>query len=563
MWSSRGPLARFGLALAAAVLGLATTATGAVADPTGETTEPTAQTTPPPSGQEDAPVAKSMRDLDMTATFDKPSYATGEQMTITVTVTNTGAAPMTLRAEFYQSERDRIRIDQVNPFEQRQPFTLAGGASVTNTVTGAMGHPDLTTATLYTWLTDEATGTMRLFTFMTPVRQTRGHASGVVFYDRNRNREYDAGEGQRGVVLTWDNQLHEEETPRTVTTDANGGFRVADLPTGRYAVTGAGLGGLQVGWTTVTVPESGVDDLRFRGAAPLHGLVPTLEFTKDTYAPDEAPVVRVTLTNTSDLVLSGIVATCNRAGSSTSLNGTGEGWGALAGDGVDLAPRSTSVLEVTEPMPPRAHSAGMVTVGCEFGYPAVESAYNPASADTAAVPGMRNDLVGTVVHGKTGFAGVRLVLMPDLEFMPLARCAVIAETTTGADGTFAFRQVPVGIYLVYPYPPAGWQMEYAPGEPSRTDVSGEGESRMYMSVVPGNAAPPALPTCLTGGGTGPTTTTPPPATPTTTTRPAPQGARAPRLADTGVSILAPGVTGLLALLAGTGLVLAGRRRRTS
>jgi hypothetical protein len=36
--------------------------------------------------------------LTMTATFDKPSYETGEQMTITVTVTNTGAEPVNANA---------------------------------------------------------------------------------------------------------------------------------------------------------------------------------------------------------------------------------------------------------------------------------------------------------------------------------------------------------------------------------------------------------------------------------------------------------------------------------
>jgi hypothetical protein len=545
---SHSHLSRLGLALAAAVLGLTAGATGAAADP------------------EDAPGAVStVYDLDMTATFDKPSYGTGEKMTITVTVTNNGTGPVVTRADFFRQQPDLIRVDLVNPFERWEPFTLAAGTSVTHTLTGSMPNPDITVGTLYGMVADE-TGAARPFLFTVPIEQTLGHASGVVYYDRNRNRQFDEGEGQRGVALTWALQLQQERIWK-VTTDANGVFRLANLPTGAYAVTGEGQSLLQVGYTPVTVTESGMDGLLLRGTAPIAGLVPKIEFTKDSYATDEAPVVRVTLTNTSEHALSGIVATCDRAGMETSLDGTGEGWGDLARDGVDIAPRSTIVLEVTEPMPDGSPGLGLVNVGCEFRFPDVESQYNPSSFDRAAVPGARGDLTGdvTVSHGDVGVAGIRMVLVPDLEHMP-APCAIVAETTTDANGTFTFHEVPVGIYMVYLFPPPGWRVEY--DNPTRTDVRGGYTSQMLISVVPGEAPPPALPACATGGGSLPTTPATPVAsttstTPATTARPAPQGGRVPTLAHTGASIAVPGVTGLLALLAGAGLVLVSRRRTTN
>ncbi|HEX6352144.1 hypothetical protein [Actinophytocola sp.] len=552
-------MARFGLLLAAAVLGLVTTTTGAAADPT-ETPETVETTETPTEAPAEGPSTKStVYDLAMTATFDKPSYDTGEKMVITVTVTNNGTGAVNTRASFFRQMPDLIRIDAEGPFVNGERFVLEAGETVTHTLTGQMPNPDITTGTLYGWLTDE-TGATQPYLFTVPIERTVTHAAGVVYYDKNRNKQFDEGEGQRDVMLTWTLIWHNSYN-RPVTTDANGVFRLDDLPTGAYGVGGTGLGGLQVGYTAVDVGKSGVDDLALRGTAPVYGLTPKLEFTKDSYAADESPVVRVTLTNTSDVKLTGIVATCNRAAMPTSLNGTGDGWGALR-DGVDIPPHSTVTFEVTEPMPPFSPALGLVTVGCEFRYPEVESSHNPYSFDRAAVPGVQGRLSGTVTNDYSGpgVGGVRLVMVPDLEYMP-ATCAIVAETTTAADGTFTFQQVPVGIYLIYIFPPPGFRAEH--GNPWGTDVYGDGDNRMGIVVVPGEARAPELPACVsgTGGPTQATTTTP--RTPVTTTRPAPQGGRVPALANTGASILTPGVTGLLALLAGTGLVVTSRRRRTN
>jgi LPXTG-motif cell wall-anchored protein len=582
-------VAGLGLALASAVLGLGVAGTAAVADPTGttlppavettgtvpaepdpvtptETTEPSAPAEPPPTSSpvtkpaeepppaepaeelaeepapaQDAPAALSIQDVQVTAVFDKPSYRTGEKMTVTVTVRNTGADPVTTRVDFFPRGEDSVVVDYPNPFDDGNPFTLAAGAAKTHTITGATGNPNITSATLHAWVA-APTGEARPFTFAVPIVRTTGHVTGTVYTDRNGNGRYDNGEGQAGVTLTWNSFW--QHGPRVTTTTGAAGEFALDLPTGKYGLSGTGPDGLQVGWQPVTVDESGVDDLLVRAVGPISGLTAELAFTKDSYAKDEAPVVRVTLVNSGDQTLHGIVANCNRGGFSNELQGTGEGWGDLARGGVTLAPRSTTTLDVTEPMPVRAYDYGDVFVACDFGYPGVWDENNPSDHDRATVPGQRGDLEGFVGSEGTGIAGVRVVLVGVDGACP------VAETVTDGGGEFAFRQVPVGSYDVYLFTPAGWR--YPHDNPTGAQVLGHWTAGLYLDLERGDPAPPTLPNC-------PTPAPVPAARPAPA--PAPQARTAPALADTGASIAAPAIVGGLALLAGTGAVVATRRRK--
>lgn len=479
---------------------------------------------------------QSIQDIQATATFGKPSYNTGEKMTITLTVKNAGTTPMSLNAHFFSIQPDAIGVDYPSPFEQGS-FTLAAGASVTHDLTGAMGNPDISTAKLYAWFSDATSGFAQAFTFAVPIEQTFGRVAGTVYVDKNFNGRFDSGEGQDGVTLSWGNQLHQGSNV-TVATDSAGRFAIDKLPTSTYFVYGEGPDGLRVGYRQVVVDESGVDGLLFRAVGPLTGLTADLEFAKDTYARDEAPIVRVALTNSGDTPLIGIVANCDRGGFGQSLDGRGPGWGDLAGDGVTVSPHTTLVLQVTEPMPAAAYEYGYVGVGCDFGYKNVDDEHNPGDSDRAAVPGQHGDLEGDVADDESGIAGVRLVLVPEN-----GGCAV-AETKSDAAGHFAFRQVPVGNYDLYLFPPTGWHVQF--DNPTSTYVMGNWTGQMYIELAPGAAPAPTLPSC--------------PAAPAA---PAPQGRTAPvnELAETGASIATPVVIGALALLAGIGAVLVTRRRR--
>jgi hypothetical protein len=524
-----------------------TTQTTATTDTTSETTEPsapessTAAPSEAPHEEEVAPA--SVEDFEVNATFDKSSYATGEDMRITATIKNNGPAT-TVTADAWGQDPDLVQVREWGDLNREIP--IAAGATVTVKFVGAVGNPDVTTARLRLGVYDE-TGATKYFEFTVPVTPTFGHASGTAFDDRDGDNRFDAGEALAGVTLTWQNNLH-EGTTFTVTTGADGTFSLPRLPTGPYFVSGTAPDGLLIGYRTITVAESGVDGLLFRAVRPITDLDVDLEFTKDTYGKDETPTVHVTLTNNGDLPLTGIVAYCNRGGGSQVLRGTGDGWGDLAKGGVDIPPHSTLELDVSEPMPTGAYQYGRVIVGCDFGYQGIDQG-NPSDSDFANVPGMRGTITGFIGHDETGLAGVRVVLVSEE-----ARCPIVAETSTGADGRFTMEEVPVGEYDLYMYPPAGWRIEH--GNPSHTYLVGAGPADHNIPVVRGEAPTPDLPEqpADCGPGSGPTTTTP-----------APQGspAPAPGLASTGASIGTPVAVGALALLAGVGALLVTRRRRTS
>jgi LPXTG-motif cell wall-anchored protein len=469
---SNRTMARLGLAVTAGLLGLATVTAVATADPTdpsspAPTSSPAPGTTssteePPPSSSEqetppgDDPPAEQLQDLQVTATFDETSYVTGERVTATVTVENTGAEPITTVASFPRHS-DMVKPDG-NPIAD---VTLDAGASVTRTVTGAVGDPDLTAAKLYVRLGSEAVH--RDFSF--PVKVT---------------------------------------------------------------------------------PKS--DD------RPLNTvLAVSTEFTKDTYAKDDAPTVRVTLTNKSHLALTSIVATCEHREPFPNL--TGEGWGELSGGGMTIPADSTKVVEVTEAMPATSYDYGYVRVDCVFRQAGVDYGGNPSASDEAAVPGQSAEFSGEITNNdpQASRAGFRVILTHKG-----GGCPIVGEDTSDVAGRFSLGVLPVGQYEMFVVPPdKHWVFKYGNHVP--VDVIANRDNDYYLIWVYGGVGDnPSLeqPPCGGPGGSGG------PGGPGGNP-PAPQGSALPDLAYTGASLVLPGLAGMVALLLGGGALLLSRRRRAS
>lgn len=551
------------MAVIAAMLGLATVTAVATADPTDTTSPappPTTSSSPPestppessgppssasptesPSQTDTPPAATSVEEVEVAAAFGKPSYATAEEMTITLTVRNTGNEPVTLHAYFPHGIGDNgIRVTATSTFEENEHFTLAAGASTTNVLTGVAVDPNFTTATLHVSVSDGEA--RKLFSFPVPVTPRSAPVSGVLFEDRNGNGTVDSGEGVGFTEVVWRsavNDFYREE----VRTNAGGEFAL-DVSPGTYDVW-AESSYLFFPSRSVVVPASGLDDVLVKGTRRLHDLAADVEFTKDTYKPDETPTVRVKLTNKGDVPLSGVVANCYGSEDGHGLTGTGAGWGDLAGAGVTVAPGATVVREVTEPMPPRAHDHGYVSVDCEFRYPGYPDARNPRDADYSTVPGRTATLTGRLYRTTdgTGFADVRVLLTS------VDGCPIVAETRTDAEGRFTLGPVPAGRYHFYTVPPPGWGFKFPETTKAPVSVPAGPPKELNVALWQSNTPPLPPPNCP-GGGPG--------ANP-----PGPQGSAKPGLAYTGASMLVPGIAGLAALLAGIATVALTRRRRTT
>jgi hypothetical protein len=552
MRSANRTVTRLGVALATALLSLATITTLAGADPPATTEPPPTSSAPPssesttpppstpPSSESSEPPPSSeppeTADIEVTATFGKATYATGEDMTITLTITNPGAEEATLSASFLTYAVDGITVTATSGFTAGEEFTVAAGASVTNTLTGVMVNPNVTTATLHVVVNDAA------FDFTVPVTRETVSVSGTVFHDKDGDGTFDSGEGLGGATLNWTNNVHPWPMT-TVQTNSAGEFSLELVPA-LYRVHGQAPDVL-IESRDVVVPASGVDNLLFPTTKVPPDLTVDLEFTKDTYKPNEKPVVRVTLTNKGDLPLTEIAASCPDPGGQN-LSGKGDGWRELAGDGVTVAPHTTTVLDVTEPMPPAAHDHGYVQVDCWFSYAGMGDSGSPRDTDRATLPGQFAEVTG---HFSPFGAGIRLILTADG-----GGCPILAEATADNNGRFSLGRLPVGRYHYYIEPP---NLTWGVKRPNHGDIDvifGQDNVwgfSLYSLGMPTSITPLNCPD--TPGGPG---------VPGTTTPPAPQGSAGPGLAYTGASMLVPGIAGLLALLAGTGAVLVARRRRT-
>jgi hypothetical protein len=562
MRSRKRRVAKLGLALVAAVLALTAITAMAAAEPadtaaptppppSSESSEPPTESSAPPASESTAPPPSNeppepaaIEDIGVTAEFGKPLYATGETIDMTLTITNTSTEGKRLDVFFPSyGTVDGIHVSGTGDFGR--DVVIAAGESVSGELTGVMLNPNVDTAKLYVTLSGDFT---ERHEFSVSVTRRVATASGIVYHDKNGDGNLDSGEGLGGAAVTFTNRRDVFVSLYT-TTNADGTFSIEVTP-GDYYVDVNKAGVLRVN-AEVTVPESGVDGLLYRTRQELSQLAVDLEFGGDTYTPTEMPTVRVTLTNNSDLPLTGIVARCNSTEGGPGLTGATAGWGALAGDGLAIAPHTTTVLKVSEPMPAAAHDYGYVQVDCEFAYKDMWSSGSPRDTDRATVPGQFAEVTGQIrtYPEDVDLSGFRVVVTA-----AGGQCPIIAEAVTGKDGRFSLGKLPAGRYHYYVVPPPpGWWFKF--NNHGETDVvanrpnewsfltapNGDNGSIVQPPNCPGNPGGPGTP------GTNP---------------PAPQGSAGTGLAYTGASMLVPGIAGLLALLAGTGAVLVTRRRRT-
>lgn len=585
--SARLPLRAFTARLAALLAGLALTCTftagiaGAEQPeesspaPTSETSAPasdppvsaepsaspseSAPPETPPTGEPPASVQAAQ--VEVSAKFDKPSYKTGESLTIDLSITNVGSARavgLWVSPSGLESSRPLFEPPLLGGVFSSDPgVDLEPGATHRVSLTGRVANPDADHVTFAGIVFDETRFGVGEFSVSAPVEKRTTQVSGVVYDDQNGNGRLDFGEELPGITITWTNVAFFVDKKYTTTTDSAGRFTFADLPTMRYFTGGEVVDGWLFPFVVREIDGSDENrNLVIRAVPPLNGaLDATVKFTKNSYAPGELAHLEVTLSNSGPIPLRGIFAACNRIGNSNGLN-TGPGWGDLAfeGNGVTIDVGATRTFEVTEHVPQAAFDYGYVFASCDFGYAEVDIENHASSRDQAAVPGALATLEGRILvdqtGGEEGLAGVKLVLVRD------GPCPVVGETTSGTDGRFRLEKVPPGPdYKLYFLPPTGWRMLNDNPEPIQVVANSGGQ--IAFLAERGDAELPTVPT-NPGTCTTPTTTTTPGAA-----APAPQGRSSSGLASTGASVVGLAGLGVAALLLGAGTIVAARRRRVT
>lgn len=505
-----------------------------------------------------------MPNLRVSAAFDKPAYESGDDMHVTLTVTNIGevAAEGVIGSSDF-GDPSAMFVKLPNGWGELIPFgpgaRIEAGQTRTFDVVGTAGNPDTGVVTfsgrLVTRDGRDANPNNDGFSLVATVTKTVGTYRGIVYGDANGNGSRDDGEvGLAGVQVRASGHVpsnfFEERT-----TDESGKFAFEDIPTGDYLVHFFDpVGGWLVlgesgrGFDEFKLDKTGRLDVLIRSVRPISESVDAaIEFEKNTYQAGEVARMTVTLTNHGSADLSGVKAFCARGNSHFFGE---EGWGPLAfsGPGTVLAAGETRVFQVSEVVSEISRRWGFALVECDFlaaGYP---GGY-PVASDIARVSGAG---VGTgsgrLVYdrngdGRTegeGIAHLKVVLIDFFTDKP------VAKTRTDADGKFVFANMPAGRYHLRVVGP--WKFVY-PGS-SLLDIITDDQGRGFdIYLEPGPEQPDLFPD-------------PPganPQQPPAGTQPQPQGSAgtaetAEDLASTGASVVGLAAVGVGLLVAGFGAV---------
>jgi hypothetical protein len=475
--------------------------------------------------------------LVVTVAFDQPAYSAIDDITVTVSVTNTGAEPAT-GVHLFEEGRGPFGPSHWGAFSPLGDGAgLAPGERVEVTATALLGVVvDQLVLTVQaragTLVSDKATATVPVIVHTAPL-------TGHLYRDLDGDATFDPGEAMSGVQVTATGGM--PDTTAKARTDATGRFTTEAIPEGAYNLGS----GLPVGWQhneNMHVDlRVGSPDVLIRAVRSSSALRASITFDRAAYAVGDTLRERVTLTNTGTADLAGVTARCVEGAAPNQLGGLG--WGDLVhytAPGVTVRAGETRTFDFTDVVPAGGRLFGFVTVTCWF-----STAYKyddgPAVTARAEVPGgigssgghlyVDRNLNVSIEPGE-GVPGVKV-------FLVAVDGTVAGRSVTDATGHFWFADVPAGNYelrLSGPWRPlrdVAWRIGV---------YAGQSTDAMQVQVVPGSIQPdldvrPAPP--------------PPPPVPQATVRPS-------TLADTGVRVGELTVLGVLLLLAGAALLFVRR-----
>ncbi|WP_030465438.1 SdrD B-like domain-containing protein [Lentzea aerocolonigenes] len=488
--------------------------------------------------------------------LDKPRYESHEMVRADVTITNKGgktAERFRLMDGFYD-----LDLGYPSPWgdvrRDGPGVRIPAGESRTFSVTGKIRG--FTGGKLRVWGSVDYVGVPEFgnptFSAEAEVVQTNGDIGGVVYIDRNHNRQQDPGEEAADVLVEANGGV--PYSYFKTTTDANGRYSFKNVPSGNYWVGYTPAGGWVVhseGDQEIRVVPGTPVQLTARAERPYtEALKATMVLDKSVYSIGEEATITITLSNRAAYEVGHIHAACDRAGNGQ-LGSVpmAEGWGDLRDKGVTLAAGETKTIIVKEKVPAAARWQNRVVAACDFAPWAAWNLDVVSAYDWASVPGGTGSLAGPLAYDRNknsvvdpgeAIGNTRIFLMTDREYG-----AIVAETFSDAEGNVRFDGVPAGDYWSVVDGP--WKFEGEWG--GHHLITADQLQRTAFLVVPGPA--PALPDdagngqrdepTVGGGSTG--------------------GGTKVALARTGASVL--GLAGLAVLLIALGLGARAAGRRTT
>jgi LPXTG-motif cell wall-anchored protein len=486
-----------------------------------------------------AAAADGYVDLCIITSLDRPAYLDGEQMTLSVTIVNSGTATAT---GVVVRSRGDLEFAPWGGLDESGPgVEVKAGGSVAIHVTAAASGADMIQeleAASTQPDRDPANNKGSVDAFVT-VKQAG--LTVTVYGDVDRDGVVDAGEPRAGVLVSLfgGTEAGDEHVTRT---DAAGVAHFPTIPGGLYTP----MVKLPKGWYVDVHRDikvrAGDNTAVVRATLnDLTALSASITFDRDSYAPGDTVREHVTLTNSGDTDIVGLVAHCGPYGAENVLNSVG--WdeldAALDGGAVVRA-GETRTWDFTGVVPPQAWDYGFVMLQCDFSPATAHD--GPMAEARAAVPGGHGSMGGLLTNEqKEPLAGIKLLLLDPVSG------AVEARAVSDATGRFQFPEMPTGLYELRPVGP--WRT-YEPVFPVQI-WAGQHLDFNPLSLQPGpvQSDPDELPPAVEQSTVDVVPAPSPQASPV---RPA-------NLADTGADVQELSAIGLLLVLAGAGLLFVRRR----
>jgi Domain of unknown function DUF11 len=495
-----------------------------------------------------APVATADEgyvDLFVTVKFDNKSYYQDADVHMSVLVENRGtraASGVVLRSTGDLDFAPWADLDESGPgidlgvAEQRQLTVTAKandtGADMKQVVEAVSAEPDRNPA--------DNKATAESFVTAKYVDLTL-----TVYADNDGDGVADPGEGQGGVPVELSaGPGYDKAAGRT---DENGVVRFPGIQGGLWDVYLIPRGGYIYDPYEQLRLRPGQNDIAVRTwHVDMTKLISNVSFDRPSYAVGDVVRERVTLTNTGNEDMIGIVAMCGAVtigGSPENYLSSAE-WGELStnyqGRGAIVRAGETRTWEFTDVITQRMWDYGFANLTCEFTIPPLSR--GSYAGATPAVPGGRGSLTGEVFQGSQLMPGITI------RMLNTRTGALVAKVTSDGNGRFELPDVPAGVYEIRtlgPWRPVttrllaqifsnvhlnGWRLDVEPGP---------------MQLDPDAPPPP------------PRDDLPRPADPVPQASPAPHPSV---LADTGADVAELTALGFL-FLAGGALLLRARRPR--